>query len=461
MTDLANSVRQIVDGLSPPEPGAENNSTTTSAPKPVNLPDDFWQARPRLALIRSAAHARARSADALLGVVLARVSAATTWQYFLPAIVGSMGSLNVAVALIGNSGDGKSSTKRLAAEMVPIDDETVVDDLAIGSGEGLIEAYFEWVDEPSKDGKTTVRVKKQTKQSVFAYLDEGQALEEMGRRKGSTLLPTLRSAWTGDTLGQANASEDRRRRLDATCYRFACVVGFQPDHAVRLLDDAPGGTPQRFLWLSANDPTIPYNTPEWPGPLDWKPPPDPSLAKGVFLGCEIMGVPEDIRNEIRRSSIARTRGEETVDELDAHHDYGRLKVAGLLAILDDRVRIDHEDWDLAGVVMDTSLAVRSSVADHGIALAANQERQTTSRLVRRQGTLDESAEIRALDRMARTIARHVHKRGHDCKKRCATQATRGSDRHLATIDEAVDRAVDNGWVTVDGDTYRPGKARPA
>lgn len=425
----------------------------------LNLPADFWAARPRLAHVHQAAHSRASSPDALLAFVLARVAAATPPSVRLPAIVGAAGSLNFCAAVIGPPGAGKSTSKRAAAELITLDDDCILDDVPIGSGEGLVDAFFEMatIDE---DGKKVKR-KTQTKTAVVAYIDEGQALAEMGKRSGATLLPTLRSAWTGDTLGQHNASDERRRRLGAHSYRLSVVVGFQPEHAVGLLDDAAGGTPQRFLWLAASDPAVPYDPPTWPGPLRWTP--APPRRYGAVDFPTTLDVPDTVAAEVRRANVARTRGEEAVDPLDVHHDLGRLKVAGLLALLDDRDAIDLEDWDLAGQVMATSGAVRASVIDRAHHAARIRELANNDRELRRVTHVEGGRAAGAALRMAEAIARHVHRQACEggCRIRCASRATRSTDRQVAPVEEALSRAEAEGWIARDGTTVEPGRTRPA
>lgn len=426
--------------------------TTTGEITSPNLPDDLWTARPELAHVRIAAHCRGRSADAVLGAVLARVAALTPPSVRLPAPVGSAGTLDVVIGLIGRSGAGKSSSARTAAELVPIDDPAVRV-VPVGSGEGLVEAYLGMVLENGDDGKNR-KVKRQVARAVLAELDEGQALGELGSRKGSTLMPTIRSAWSGDRLGQANASEDTNRQLAPGAYRFAMLAGFQLEHAVALLDDAAGGTPQRFVFLSATDPTIPEVAPPWPGALGYE---------LVRHSADPMTLDANISATIRAASVAVSRGEREVDPLDAHRDLVRLKVAGLLALMASRLHIDAEDWQLAGMVLDTSDRVRSAIQWTARQKARDAEAAGTARHVRRSAEVERSAEDRARDLMAASIARHVHKDGCDggCRRRCVTQATASKHRQLATVDDAMDEAVGRGWIIRDGDTIARGETRPA
>src|SRR5690606_8083372 len=77
--------------------------------RPRILPPEVWDARPVLRHIRQAAHARARSADLVLGGTLARLAAMIPHQLKADTGVGSPAPLNLFVAGIGPSGAGKSS----------------------------------------------------------------------------------------------------------------------------------------------------------------------------------------------------------------------------------------------------------------------------------------------------------------------------------------------------------------
>ena len=74
----------------------------------LNLPAEFWDARPVLAHIRQAAHSRLLSPDAVLAAVLARVAAATPPLWKLPAVVGGTSTVSTYVALVGPPGTGKA-----------------------------------------------------------------------------------------------------------------------------------------------------------------------------------------------------------------------------------------------------------------------------------------------------------------------------------------------------------------
>lgn len=425
----------------------------------AHLPEDFWAARPLLAHIRQAAHSRARSGDAYLGAILARLAALTHPSIRLPAIVAAPAPLTLYVAQVGRSGLGKSSTVTGATELLPYEGTQVADNMPLGSGEGLIELFYDMVMEEDQSGKMKP-VKRQTRHGAFIYLDEGQALAELGNRKGSTLLPMLRTAWSGVVLGTSNASTETKRRLAAGSYAIGLVIAFQPSKAAELLADTAGGTPQRFEWMQGTDPTLPDTLPDWPGPLHWIHP--TLLGYGDITNQRLMDIPESIAEPIRKRAIDLTRGTIQPDELDSHATLAKMKVAGLLAVLDGRHDITTEDWELAAVFQKVSHLVRSTV----LAAVAIEQRQTeeafVSRHVARERAVVNDKVEGATHRMAKTIGRHVHAARCEggCKIRCVTRATSSEARALTTVTDAIEHAIQLHWLKVDGDLILPGEARP-
>jgi hypothetical protein len=440
----------------------------TATPKPVvdvdtgeieqdwrNLPDEFWSARDCLAHVRQAAHSRSRCADSVLVAVMARVATLIPHTVVLPAIVGSTASLNFFGAIVGRSGGGKSTSKDVACELVPIEHrKDILPDVSPGSGEGLVEMYFEMVDEVGDDGKKR-KVKRKTKNAAFVFVDEGQGLLSMSERSGATIMPIMRSAWSGATLGQQNASQETNRRLPAHSYRMAMVLGFQLAYAASLIADAEGGTPQRFVFVNATDPTIPDERPQWPGPLDLTP--LPIVSTGTTVAFD-----PDIVEQIRRRALGATRGEWEVDPLDTHADLGRMKVAAILAVMDGgRLCVGVDDWELAGMVMRSSRAVRTWAIEEARSSTAASERSTAMRLAQRQIVVEDASQRRALEAGALSIARKAHRDPTIAlAKRDVMSAVRGSYKKLVTVDEMIDLAIANGWIEAIADGFRAGKSRP-
>ncbi len=311
------------------------------------LPASFYEEHPSLQLIRDIAWSSSTNpapADAVLGVLLARVAAMIPIETQLP----SNGSVNYLVAVIGPSGTGKSTAQRVAVEMIP-DIGTDLDSRGIGSGEGMIEAYLgrQKVD----DGWE----KCQKHTSSYFYVDEAQTFLNANTRIGSTTLGTLRSMWSGTDVGVINATVDTSRHLKHGTYRFSAALGFQPAYATQLLHDDAGGTPQRFLFVSAMDRNIP----------DVATMPNRRLAAPTPLHGPIT-VDQEIKRIMRDRCVRVSRGEIELDPLDTHRDLLQLKTAYLLSVLCGcTAGVDLTWWNLAGQVMNTSCAIRNALFDEG------------------------------------------------------------------------------------------------
>jgi len=437
----------------------------------TNLPEEFWSARPIFQHIRRAAWNRLVSGDALLGTVLTRVSAGVPHQVRIPPIVGSRVPLSLILNITGRSGAGKSSANAVGIELVPLGPD-VIDEMPIGSGEGLIEMLFEWeTQEGDKPGKVT-KVKVQKYRNAYVYVDEGAAALALSERKDSVILPTIRTIYSGGVLGQTNASQDTKRRVPAGEHTFGIVIAIQETVAAALLEHEGDGTPQRFLWLSADDPAGKQalsegKDPEWPGGLavldflrqreatgDVD---DETVAKvkgGHAIGYMMLGKPYDldvapaIRKEIRDLRIRSLGGDANVDPLRAHENLTRLKVAGCFAILDQRVDISEDDWRLAGMVMTTSNAVlartRKVIADD----EARKDAKTSKRAARRQVVVATALDERA-DRLKRVeaCARWLRNRTESAPGVTVTDLKRTVAKRLRDVfDDGLARAVKLGWI---------------
>lgn len=433
----------------------------------LRLPADFWTERPTLDHIRRAALARMVAPDVVLHCVLARVAALSSHTLELPPNVGSAVGLSYLVMPTGPPEAGKSSAIGTARDVLPAPgDHPVADNLPLGSGEGLAEVLFDTVTEPDPDTGKPTKVRKQVRHQAIVVVDEGTMLAELSQRKGSTVASVLRTIFTHGTIGNTNASADRRRVVPGDRYVFGVIVGIQPSLAGPLLDPVAvgAGTPQRFAWCWCIDPSLSPDYVEWPGPLDWSPHGPGDLAKlerVVNHGSTVrhrLPVPAAIRDEVR-AGIFAARTDPDSDPLGAHRYLMRLKVAALLGILDGRLGLSADDWRLAGQVVDTSRNVRRYVAAVLAQVEARRETAQVSRLIRREEASEDAAASRALSSAVRTVVRKVNVLGHATRSDL-TRAIAGRDRKLVTTDEVIARAVSEGLLAVDGDGWKPGRKKP-
>lgn len=316
----------------------------------VDLPLDFWSERLVLSRLFEWARSRRVSPWAVLGCALARVVCMAPPNLVLPPIVGSFASLNLFVGLVGRSGSGKGAAERVAREGLRLPRRIEV--VTTGSGEGIAHAY--------KRRKGRGEIEDITDTVLFS-VPEVDTLSALAGRQAATLLPELRRGWSGEALGFQYADASRRLRVEEHGYRMSLILGIQPERAKPLLDDADGGTPQRFVWLPAVDPSAPEARPLGPEPMTWIEPSWYAVERlDRFSGLSQFGVCETARKTIEEASDARLRGEQ--DALDGHALLCQLKVAAALALFESRLDVTDDDWRLAAYVMRVSSGTRSAVA---------------------------------------------------------------------------------------------------
>lgn len=402
MTDreIERTIRSGLDSGRQQPRYAENTSYTPVAAGPVDVPPteppridvrdyegDFWQSRTSLSTVYTAALAGMCSPWAVLACCAARALALVDPHIKLPAIIGSRGgSLNWFAMLAAESGGGKSTAMEIAEELIPMAIKT----LNLGSGEGLIEAFGERND----DG--TVKDPVAGHRSILFSVDEIDSYSAVAGRSGSTVMPILRSAFTGGSLGFAYRKGNRLPVLPAHSYRMTLVCAAQPGRTRAMFADADGGTPQRFMWFPATDPRIAAVRPTFNGSLylppvtDWQYP-------------ATLRVPSECEGLIVTTRASQARGETAA--LNSHALFAREKFAYALAILDGRSAMNSEDWRLSGVAAAVSDAVRQWVLDQLAASEAEEARQKG----RLQGVAKSAADIeKAVEDgalMARCIAK--------------------------------------------------------
>ncbi|MGO2111929.1 MAG: hypothetical protein ACTH31_09970 [Pseudoclavibacter sp.] len=397
----------------------------------ITAPDveRLWRARPELAHLEQAARARLASPWAVLGATLVNVLSAVPPHIMLPPLVGGAASLNLFVAIVGGSGLGKGAAVSTAAAAFNIVSDAPR--LPLGSGEGLAKAIAakEGIETPDGAKITTTVVHTP---SVIFETSEVDQLAALGGRQGATLMPQLRSAWSGETLGASYADQAKAVIIPAHEYRIGLILGVQPRRAGALLDESDGGTPQRFLWLQAADPHA-RDGDSWPQPhlvprVEW-----PALSA-------YMQVPANVTKEIRANRIRVLNG--SGETLNGHLMLTRLKVAAGLAILNGRTDIELDDWDLAGMVIDHSNSTRAFCvrAIRDIELE-DAQRKGENRAHADHAASTRTAKLSAVERIANNIAARLED-GQTWTRGELARAQAGRDR--AYVDESLGVLVREG-----------------
>ncbi|MHC9292497.1 hypothetical protein ACRCUN_08500 [Mycobacterium sp. LTG2003] len=357
--------------------------------------DEFWSATDQLKLIHQWARARYVAPWALLLAVLLRVVVSTSHRVMLPG-PPAPASLNMAIILIGRSGSGKGVTDKLARVLWPTD----IHEEGLGSGQGIHELFKETKDPADRITRALFTV------------PEIDHLTALNAGQGNNTLAALKAGLTGDRLGSKGASTATTRSVPADSYRLGLSISAQYGHTAVILDDVTGGTPQRVVWGSVTDPSIP----DTPGPepdhvLDTKLPDWATADRQVLIQY---GTPE-IGEYVAAGLLANQRGE--LDAIDGHRTLTRLKVAATLAILDHRMVVSALDWELAECIMAKSDATRTAVLEYDRQAARAKIRdRAMSRAAGEQFISDHKLE-RAKKAILRWLERDGQLARHDLRRK--------------------------------------------
>jgi hypothetical protein len=388
----------------------------------------FWERRPELREVWWQSQVSDTSPWAVLGTILACVAGRIGPHVRIPPKggVGQAASLNILVAISGDSGEGKGVSGSVARQMfgAPYPPWRKP-----GTGQGIAAMYTE----QTKEGPV------QSNDTAILNVSEITQLGAHMEQRGATITSTLLEVYMGEELGEHYANKELRRPVREGQYRLALVAGVQPDNAGIIFDHAASGLPQRFVWLPAywRDAVLPEGLlePPAPGPVlrkwhgwsqihpgtldetlqaddDWTPSagltaPDkgkkktepeaiPAPGKDELLVTYSSGVARTIqtdqrrrRNEIKRRKDA---GEDSADP-DSHILLTKIKVGALLAAwLDGTTHISDEIWEFAGVVIWISNQTRIEAHGRILKKAANKTAARAQAMVTQKEIVSEAEE---------------------------------------------------------------------
>jgi hypothetical protein len=405
----------------------------TDRPIP-HLPRSFYADSAILRKVEQAGFSRITSPDAVLACVIARVAASLDPGIKLPGNT----SLNFVAAVVGKSGTGKSQAFSAARDLLP-NIGTPVDGWNIGSGEGIVAAIVGKVD--PETGLCPIQNPR-----VLFCVDEGEQLLKVGKRDSSITLPTIRSAWAGQGLGQTNASRDTTRNAPPHSYRFAMYVGLQPTFAAQLLTGDGAGDPQRYLFAAVQNPEQPEVLPSFPEPLEQLPYPVPCSLE-VAVDSEVQRIVDDRR-------IRKQRGETAVDTQDSHRDLVTLKVAALLALLHNSDLTPYW-WNKASAVVENSCRVRQWLIDTEQASLQDTLTMKATNEAELRLKVDGVQRSSTLDSMLQSMVNKLKLEGRQLTASDLANATASKHRSLVPAGDAITEGLNRGlFVKLDDKTPR-------
>jgi hypothetical protein len=425
------------------EPASPLVEATTLYPPP-----EFYLQRPWMAACQQMAHAVGGSPSAHLLAYLCRWATLIPPGYSIPPINGAASSFDLLCVIAGTSGSGKTSPMSNAEDMLPVIERADLRmSLGIGSGEGIIEAFYGMEEYERDDGKK-VRERRKVVAGVNFSVSEGLIFADLANRGGTTHVTRLCDAWSGAALSTANASAETFRHIERGQYRLTLMMGIQADMAHMLMTDsaASQGFVGRLLFAWAEEPRV-SPRPEQPGYL--------CLAVPSPISTPAMGgkpkryhptyltYPNEVIAEIQVASDQRVGTNVAVEE--HHHDLMRCKVAGILALMEGRIDVSMDDWAISTALVDCSAAVRNHLYAHRRQAKSDASHRAAVARAETEIVIEDVKDRQAIARMAEAIRRKVadNPMGQNKVTRAVSS---GSTRHR--FDRALDLAVANGWVRV-------------
>ena len=322
----------------------------------TRLQPAFWNERTWLRHIKRAALSAGRSEEALLLTFLARYSCLVDHRFTLPGashgVVGKAhASLNLLTLLVGHAGQGKGDITDHARELLPRE----VKEVPLGSGEGLAQAFFRY------EKVEKAMVWRREYESILVVVNEGHLLMKLAQRDGQTTDSTLRSAYSGETLGGTYRSNPCV--VDRGTYRMGLILAVQPEVSSFLLSEEAKalGTTSRLLcaplWTRGHVNPLEKPRPKWPGELKVS---TPQVERGVlttepWLSDKMRDVEyaPRVTRQVLLEDFERQQRDGS-DPMTAHSTLTTLKVAALTSLLEGRVKVEWEDFQLASKVVGSS-----------------------------------------------------------------------------------------------------------
>lgn len=315
--------------------------------------DWFWNSREELSRIRQWGQAQMVSPWALLGEILTEVIARVPPTFVLPDIIGGYGSLNMLLAITGESSSGKGGASAVLEQALDIDEPEInmmkPVRWGVGSGEGLVKHY---AYSSAKEGQIRIA------HTVIVSVGEVVSLNAIVSRGSETLTGELNKFYMGEPLGFGYGDPTKKLNIGRYSYRGMLIVGVQPEHSSLIVEDNGSGFSRRWMLMNASDMFPPDVRPSKPEPIKW------SLPRGLYeldhdaeRPLEVADVCDEARAEIVEARELAYRGKG--DSTRGHILFTQEKFALGLGLLNMRTGINSEDWRLAQYATERSDELRA------------------------------------------------------------------------------------------------------
>lgn len=220
---------------------------------PQTMPEEereFWkEISPVLRTIYETAKATRNGPWNMLGTHILQTAAGVAPEVHVADIAdkGAI-SLNINLMSVGRTGRGKTSAINTLRKIAPPGIQ--IERKPVGTGEGIRDTYGKNV---FREDVKLYDVERTAYNCIFDA-DEISAVAALKNRNGATLLSTMRTMFTADTIGQTNKAENTVI-IPKHTYRGCIQINGQPIRIASLMtqEEIDSGTPQRFIYVPVVD----------------------------------------------------------------------------------------------------------------------------------------------------------------------------------------------------------------
>lgn len=297
--------------------------------------------------------------------------------------------LNLYVNLSGVTGSGKSRAVSTARTLYPDDDSTL--EINPASGEAIASQFVERV---RNEGEWETRQKASRALMVCTEISQVSAIAS---RTGSTLIPQLLHAWSGETLGATTKTKELDTHVRGGAYRFSAIFGVQPANAgIFVSEGVENGFAGRCLYFCTTDTRLDEHARDVPPEGEWEPFKQPDATRPITITY-----PKRVRDYALSLIREGTKG--NVRDVNGHRAEQIGRVAALYALADGRTVVSDEDWTLALLAVERSDAVREWLFAR---YRLEQVRSEAARVETKLSARDD-ADARKIERVAERLLRKL------------------------------------------------------
>jgi hypothetical protein len=377
--------------------------------------EEFWNSRPLLKNVKWWASRTVKSPYAILAWIMVRMLSRIPFDTHYVTKTGK-NTLNLTVNISGDTGTGKTAARKIA------DSEKIckfmgtywfsVPLVQLRSGEAAGDSFWTRVKKTLEDGSDVWEDEWiNLNHSIIFFFDEVLFFIGKQRQNSSTLVSVLLSMWSGEMLGGA-LTGGKGKTVEAGSYRAVVVINSQKENDPFRTDSSGySGETSRVLNVRSTNPNARR---DFESVKDKEPPFAVEIPRfggeGTRMSPDFYALPEMEAAQEEQDFLA---SEGLHDRTRSHEVLQRSKIACILASLDGRTELNHEDWHLALHLIEHSREVDREIREAQHRASRSEAGKAGAILGIRMDAAEDSKEKAQTERVSKNLKRWAPEVGYD------------------------------------------------